>query len=111
MDVALPVDHGMSTKRNKTTTNKIDKYLDLARELKILLSINMTVIPLVFGVVVIVLKDLERNIDGSGVVRKEQELTGYSIVWISIKENRIGLVLWHINHCRLFNAKYIYIYP
>ena len=21
-----------------------------------------------------------------------------------------GLVLWHINHCRLFNAKYIFIH-
>ena len=38
-------------------------------------------------------------VEGLGTVRKGLE-----------KETGFGLVLWHINHCRLFNAKSIFIH-
>ena len=65
---------------------KLDKYLDIAKELKKLWNIKKTGIPIVVGVLGTVHQNLEK-----------------SLVWF-------GLVLWHINHCRLLNAKSIFIH-
>ena len=45
MDFAVPADHGIKLKENE----KKDKYLDLARELKKLWNMKVTVIPIVIG--------------------------------------------------------------
>ena len=56
MDFAVPVVCRKKIKESK----KIDKYLDLARELKKLWNMKLIVIPIVHGALVIVLKRLEK---------------------------------------------------
>ena len=57
MYFAVPVDHKVKIKERE----KIDKYLDPAREHKTLLNMNVTVITIVIGALGTVLKDLERK--------------------------------------------------
>ena len=57
MDFAIAADHRRKIKENK----KINKYLDLARELRKLWNMSMMVISFVFGVLGMVPKDLERE--------------------------------------------------
>ena len=45
VDFAVPVDHRMSLKESE----KKDKYLDLARELKKLWNMKVTIVPIVIG--------------------------------------------------------------
>ena len=45
MDFAIPADHRLKLKESK----KRDKYIDLARELKKLWNMKVTVIPIVTG--------------------------------------------------------------
>ena len=45
MDFAVPADHRVKLKENE----KMDKYLDLARELKKLWNMKVKVIPIVVG--------------------------------------------------------------
>ena len=45
MDFAVPADHRVKLKENK----KKDKYLDLAKELKKLWNMKVTIIPIVIG--------------------------------------------------------------
>ena len=45
MDFALPADHRIKLKERE----KKDKYLDLARELKKLWNIKVTIVPIVIG--------------------------------------------------------------
>ena len=45
MDFAVPADHRVKLKENE----KKDKYLDLARELKKLWNMKVTVIPIIIG--------------------------------------------------------------
>ena len=56
MDFAVPADHKVKIKQNE----KINKYLNLARELKKLWNTKMTVIPIVVGALGTVLKISER---------------------------------------------------
>ena len=62
MDFAISADHRVKIKESEN----IDKYLDLARELKKLWNMRMTVIPIVFGAHGIVLNVQEKNIGGIG---------------------------------------------
>ena len=57
VDFVVPVDHRVKLKENE----KKDKYLDLARELKKLWNIKVTVIPLVVGALVTVTKSLVKE--------------------------------------------------
>ena len=66
VNFAVPVDHKMKMKENK----KIDKYLDLARELKKLCNIKMMVIPIVVGALETVLKGLKQETGRIGDHRK-----------------------------------------
>ena len=61
MDFAILADHRVKIKENK----KRDKYLDLARELKILWSKKVTEKPFIIGVIRMVPK---------GLVRRREEL-------------------------------------
>ena len=59
MDFVVPVDHRVKTKESKTT----DKYLNLARDLKKLLNINMTIISIVVGALGTVPRGLEKRLE------------------------------------------------
>ena len=50
--VVVPADHGIKPKESE----KKDKYLDLARELKKIRNKNVTIIPIVFGIFATVAK-------------------------------------------------------
>ena len=54
MDFAVPADHRVTLKESK----KRDIYLDLAGELKKLLNMNVTVIPIVIDALSIITKGL-----------------------------------------------------
>ena len=54
MDFAVPADHRVKLKENE----KKDKYLDLAKELKKLWNMKVTVIPIVIGALGTVTKGL-----------------------------------------------------
>ena len=55
MEFAVPADHRVKLKEKE----KNDKYLDLTRELKKLLNMKVTVIPIVIGALGTVTKRLE----------------------------------------------------
>ena len=59
MDFAVLVDHRLKLKESE----KIDKYLDLARDLKKLWNMKVTVIPIVIGALSIVNKELVRGLE------------------------------------------------
>ena len=54
MNFAVPADHRIKLKESK----KKNKYLDLARELKILRNMKVTIIPIVIGALVTATKGL-----------------------------------------------------
>ena len=58
VDFSIPVDNRVKIKESKI----LDKYLDLARELKRLWSMMVTVIPIVVGVLGMVPKSLENRL-------------------------------------------------
>ena len=59
MDIIVPADHRVKIKENE----KIDKYLDLARELNILWNMRVRVIAIVDGVLGTVLKVFESGME------------------------------------------------
>ena len=58
MDFAVPADHKVKIKVSK----KIEKYFDLARVLKKLRNMKVTVVPIVVGALGTVHKDLEKTV-------------------------------------------------
>ena len=58
VDVAVPDDHRMNVKESE----KIEKYLDLARELRKLWNMKVKVIPIVINALGTVPKGLEKNL-------------------------------------------------
>ena len=60
----------------------MDKYLDLNRELKKLFNTGLTVTPIVFGALGMVLKGLERGLEELEIKEKNQDHPDYSIVEI-----------------------------
>ena len=76
MDV--PVDHREKVKENE----QIDKYWDLARELKKLWNMRVTVIPIIVGALRTVPKGLEKRLEERQIRgRIETIQTIVSIVW------------------------------
>ena len=59
MDFAVPADHRVKLKENE----KMDKYLDLARELKMLWNMRVKVIPIVVGALGTVPINLEKRLE------------------------------------------------
>ena len=58
MNFVIPVDHRLKIKESK----KIDKYLDLARELKVLQNMNVMMISVVVGAFGTVPNGLEKRL-------------------------------------------------
>ena len=71
-------DHRVKIKESGT----INKYLDLTREQRKLWNIKMTVKPIVVGVLELTPKGLEKNHEGIGNQRKNQDYTDHSITEI-----------------------------
>ena len=59
MDFAVPADHRIKLKESQ----KKDKYLDIARELKKLWSMKVTIIPIVIGAFGTVTKGLLKGLE------------------------------------------------
>ena len=59
MDFAVPADHRVKLKENE----KMDKYLDLARELKKLWNMRVKVIPIVVGTLETVPISLKKRLE------------------------------------------------
>ena len=59
VDIAVPADHRIKLKECK----KRDNYLDLARELKKLWNIKVTIIPIVIGALGTVTKGLLKGLE------------------------------------------------
>ena len=78
VDFTVPADHSVKLKDNE----KRDKYLDLARELKKLWNIKVTVISIVIGTLSTVIKRIGTGTGGLGNKRTGEDHPNYSIVEI-----------------------------
>ena len=76
VDFDVPADHRVKLKKNE----KKDKFLDLARKLKKLWNVKVTVIPIVFGALDIVIKGLVQGLEDLEISRDHPN---YCIVEIS----------------------------
>ena len=74
MDFAVPADHRVKLKENE----KIDKYLDLARELKKLW--NMKVKPIVVGALGTVPKRFETNLENLGIRGRRETIQNTALL-------------------------------
>ena len=63
MDLAVPADHRVKLKENEWK----DKYLDLARELKKLRNMKVTIIPIVIGALSTVTEGLLKGLEDLGI--------------------------------------------
>ena len=70
VDFAVPADHRIKLKE----CEKKDKYLDLARELKKLWNMQVTIIPIVIGVFGTVTKWLQRGLEDLEVGRRVETI-------------------------------------
>ena len=66
VDFAVPADHRINLKESE----KKDKYLDLARELKKLLNMKVTIVPIVIGVLGTITKGLLKSLEDLEVGRR-----------------------------------------
>ena len=76
MDFAVQADHKKNIKENE----KRDKYMDSSRELKKLLNMNVTVIPIVIGALGMISKGLVKKTEGVWNRKKSRDHPNYSIV-------------------------------
>ena len=65
VDFAVPADHRIKWKENE----KNDKYFDLARELKNLWNMKVTVIPIVIGALGTVTKELLKILEDLEIIQ------------------------------------------
>ena len=70
IDFAIPYD----TRADDTKVEKIEKYLDLVRELKKVWNMKVTVVPLVVGALGTLAKALEKRLKTIGIETKITEL-------------------------------------
>ena len=78
-DFAVPADHRIKLKESE----KKHRYLDLARELKKLWNLKVTVMPIVIGALVTVTKGLIfKKAGGLGNKRTSRDHTNYCIIEI-----------------------------
>ena len=61
VDFAVPADHRINLKESE----KKDKYLDLARELKKLWNMKVTIVPIVIGALGTITKGLLKGLEGT----------------------------------------------
>ena len=76
VDFAVPADHRIKLKE----CEKRDKYLDLARELKKLWNMKVTIIPIMIGAFSTVTKGLLKGLEDSGSWRPSGDHPNNSIV-------------------------------
>ena len=107
VDFAVPADHRIKLKE----CEKKDKYLDLARELKKLRNMKVTIVPIVIGAIGTITKGLFKGLDDfevggrvesiqmtallrmAGILRRVLETWGYllknhqlTLMWKTLKE-------------------------
>ena len=70
IDFAIPYD----TRVDDKEVERIEKYLDLARKLKKVWSMNVTVVPLVVGALGTPAKAIEKRLKNTGIETKITEL-------------------------------------
>ena len=70
MEFAVPVDYGVTLKESE----KKDKYLDHARELKKLWNMKVTVIPIVIGALGTVTKGLMQGLEELNIIEREETI-------------------------------------
>ena len=75
VDFAVPADHRINLKESE----KKDKYLDLARELKKLCNMKVTIVPIVIGALGTVTKGLLKGLEDLGSWRTGRDYPNYSI--------------------------------
>ena len=73
MDFAVPADHRVKLKEGE----KKEKYLDLARELKKLWNMKVTVIPIVIGALGTVTKGLVQGLEDLEIRGRPSKLPHY----------------------------------
>ena len=76
MDFGVSVDHGVKLKECK----KRDKFLDLARELKKLWNMKVTIIPIVIGSLGTVTKGLVKGLEDLKIRRQLETIQ--TIAWL-----------------------------
>ena len=86
---SVPKDHIMKIKENK----KREKYLDLARELKILLNMKVTVMPIVIGELGMIPKGLVRGLE-------ELKIGGRAVTIINAALLRLARILSRVPETR-----------
>ena len=70
VDFAVPVDHRIILKESE----KKDKYLDLARELKKLWNMKVTIVPIVIGALRTITKGLLKGLEDLEVGRRVETI-------------------------------------
>ena len=70
MDFAVPADHRIKLKESE----KKDKYLDLARELKKVWNMKVTIIPIVIGAFATTTKGLLKGLEGLEIRGREETI-------------------------------------
>ena len=70
MDFTVPAGHRIKLKENE----KKDKYLDLARELKQIWNMKVTIIPIVLGPLAIITKGLLKGLEGLEIRGREETI-------------------------------------
>ena len=77
VDFAVPVDHRIKLKE----CEKREKYLDLARELKKLLNVKVTIVPIVIGAFGTITKGLLRGLEELEFGRQVETIQMTALLW------------------------------
>ena len=85
VDFAVPADHRIKLKE----CEKKDKYLDLAKELKKLWNMKVTIIPIVIGVLGTVTKGLLKGLENSEVGRRVETIQTTTLLRTAIILRRV----------------------
>ena len=81
MDFVVPLDHWVKLKESE----KKDKYLDLAKELKKLWNVKVTFIPIVIGALVTVTKGLRKGLENLEIRGQKETIQTTVIFWPSTR--------------------------
>ena len=101
VDIAVPADHRIKLK----DCEKKDKYLDLARELKKLWNMKVTIIPIVIGAFSTVTKGLINGLEDLEVGGREETIQTTTLLRTAGKPGRALKLIW-----KLWRSKYYYYY-
>ena len=95
MDFSVPADHRIKLKESE----KKDKYLDLAREMKKLWNMKMTIIPIVIGAFGTVIKGLLKGLEDYYIIENGQntekspgDLRRIAVTQTPVKDRQLTLM-------------------